>query len=232
MMKFTFLFSCLFIALFHTALAQTFEKPDVESVGDRLCYITKVELNKQYTIISFEHLNNNGWIRLSDHIQIKTPENKNYPYIKSEGISIAPEMYHFKAGEQKHAFKVYFAPLPKDTKIFDVIEVEPGTKFDFNFYGVNLEKQRTSDTQNPHFQTRETTVLLSPPPPLDLSAGLTANSFKDIYQSSIQGLTDYFKQPEVLKEQAHLRKAFYDALVAEGFTSEQAMQILVSTAFK
>jgi hypothetical protein len=30
----------------------------------------------------------------------------------------------------------------------------------------------------------------------------------------------------------HLRKAFYDALVAEGFTSEQAMQILVSTAFK
>nr|WP_294898535.1 hypothetical protein [uncultured Pedobacter sp.] len=232
-MKFTFLFACFCILLFHSAFAQTYEKPYVESVGDRLCYITKVEFTKRNTIVSFEHLNNKGWIRLSDHIQIRTPENKSYHYIKSEGISIAPEMYHFKADEQKHAFTVYFEPLPKNTKIFDVIEVEPGSKFDFNFYGINLEKQRTTDLQIPHFQAREITdtVLVSPPPP-PFSAGFTANSFKEIYQSSLQGLTDYFKQPEVLKEQAHLRKAFYDALLAEGFTSEQAMQILVSTPFK
>lgn len=228
-MKLILLIPSLLILFFNTAFSQSYENPYVESVGDRLCYITKVEFTKQYTIVSFEHLNNKSWIRLSKDIKINTTDDKSYHYIKSEGISIAPDVYNFKEGEEKHAFTVYFEPLPKSTKIFDVLEVEPGTKFDFNFYGVNIQKKRTSDTQIAHFKTTDVTdVVISAPYPNDFMA----NGLQEMFQSSMEASVNYFKQPKVMKEQAELRKAFYDALVTEGFTSEQAMQILISTSFK
>lgn len=231
-MKFTFVIPCFFILFFNSAFAQTYENPYVESVGADICYITKVEFTKQYTIVSFEHLNNNnGWIRLSPDIKIKTPENLSYAYVKSEGISIAPEMYYFKGDEGKHAFKVYFKPLPKNTKIFDIIEVEPGSRFDFNFYGVNIGKNRISEKQTSHFP-KNTEVVLASPPPAPFSGNFMFNAFKDIYKTSIEASVNYFKQPDVMKEQAHMRKAFYDALVVEGFTKEQAMQILIATSFR
>jgi len=232
-MKFTFPLTLLFILFFSSAFSQTYETPYVESVGDRICYITKVEFTKQYTIVSFEHLNNNGWIRLDRNIHIKTPDSKRYKYIKSEGISIAPETYNFKEGETRHAFTVYFEPLPKSVKVFDILEVEPGSRFDFNFYGVDIKKKRTSDEQAPHFPEDKritTETILTPPPPADFMNKL-GDMYKDIYKSSIEASINYFKQPNVMKELAQLSKAYYDALLAEGFTKDQALQILISTSF-
>lgn len=233
-MKPTFLFTFFLVLSFASVFSQTYQNPYVESVGDRLCFITKVEYTKQHTIVSFEHLNNNnGWIRLAQNIHIKTPEGKRYNYIKSEGISIAPAMDHFTEGENKRAFTVYFEPLPKKVKVFDILEVVPGSRYDFNFYGVNIEKKRTSDEQTAHFsedKQHSTEVTLTPPSPHDFMNGM-GDMYKNILKSSIEASLNYFKQPGVLKELAKLNKTYYDALIAEGFTREQALQILISTSF-
>ncbi len=207
--------------------AQTYVDPYVESVGDRICFITKVEVTKQNTIVSFEHLNNNGWIRLDPGIFIRTNTGKKLNYLKSEDIALVPDQYNFAPGEQKHAFKVYFEPLPKKVKEFDVIEVESGGQYDFNFYGVNLNKKRTSDSQKPHFTERtiQTEVVLTPPPPVDMTTG-----FAEMYKAAIDPYLNYLKQPKKLKELAQINKAYYDALVEVGFSKEQALQILISTS--
>lgn len=232
-MKSIYLLTFLFSLLFSAGFAQTYEKPHVETVGDRICFITKVEYAKQYTIVSFEHLNNKGWINLNPTIHIKTPDNKRYNYIKSDGISIAPENYSFKEGEKKHSFTVYFEPLPKSVKIFDILEVEPGNRFVFNFYGVNVAKKRTSDEQITHFPEDYTTTveaMLTPGPPANFMNQF-GDMYKDIFKSSIEASLNYFKQPNVMTDMAKMSKAYYDALIAEGFTKEQALQILISTSF-
>lgn len=211
------LFPFFLILFANQAFSQTYESPFVESVADKLCYITKVEYTKEHTIVSFEHLNNNGWIRLNEDIQIKTPDNKRYRYIKADGITIAPEMYHFKPGEEKHAFQVYFEPLPKRAKVFDILEVEPGTKFDFNFYGVNVKKKRTSEEQNPHFKTT-----------IDVVANGSGDFNSEDVNLLLKNSINFLKQPAIVKEQAHFIKVFYDALIAEGFTKKQALKILTS----
>lgn len=228
-MKSTLLLTTSLLFFVISGFSQVYEKPYIESVGDRICFITKVELTKQHTIISFEHLNNNGWIRLDRNIYITTPDKKRYHYIKSEGISISPEKYNFKPDEQRHSFTVYFDPLPADTRLFDVIEVEPGTKFDFNFYGVDLTKKRTSDEQTPHFaEDKYTNVVLTPPPPPAFMNNF-GDMYKEIYKSSLDVHMNYLGQPEVLKKLAQLSRSYYEALVAAGFTKEQAMQILIAT---
>lgn len=231
-MKFTLPLSILFVLFFNAAFSQTYEKPYVASVGDRICYITKVEYTKQYTVVSFEHLNNNGWIRLDRNIHIKTPDNKRYNYIKSEGISIAPEMYYFKEEEEKHAFTVYFEPLPKSVKVFDILEAVPGSRYDFNFYGVDINRKRISDEQVSHFIEDKvvTETILTPPPPEDFMNRM-GDMYKEVFKSSIEASLNYFKQPHVMKDLAKLSKAYYDALLAEGFTKDQALQILTSTSF-
>lgn len=234
-MKPTFPLTLLFVLFFASAFSQTFQNPYVETVGDRLCFITKVEFTRQHTIISFEHLNNNnGWIRLSPNIHLKTSDGKKYNYIKAEGISIAPAKDQFTEGEEKRAFTVYFQPLPKNVKVFDILEAVPGSRYDFNFYGVNIARKRTSDVQQPHFGEMNTdnVFLERPTPPIspDFMNGM-GDMYKNILKSSIEASVSYFKQPGVLKELAKLNKTYYDALIAEGFTKEQALQILISTSF-
>lgn len=226
----TFLLSWLVTASF----CQSFEKPYVESVGDRLCYINKVELTKDFTIISFEHLNNNnGWIRLNPGIKIKSGS-KEFAFLKAEGIPLDPDSYQFADGVEKHAFKVYFQRIPKEIKLFDVIEAEPGTRYDFNFYGVDLKKKRLSDVQTSHFlkdSIVSTEMVLSPPSSTDgkLDGFNFGNMLKDIYSSAIDSYITYLKTPGKLVEIAKLNKEYYDALISAGFSKEQAMQILVST---
>ncbi|WP_256009837.1 hypothetical protein [Desertivirga xinjiangensis] len=227
-MKSKLLLTGLLLFFFVTGFSQVYENPYVGSVGDGICYITKVEFTKQHTIVSFEHLNNNGWIRLDPKIYINTPDGKRYHYVKSEGISISPQMYYFKPDEKKHSFIVYFQPIPSDTRLFDIIEVEPGTKFDFNFYGVDLTKKRTSDEQTSHFpEDKYTDVVLTPPPPPKFMNNF-GDMYKEIYKSSIDVHLNYLGQPEILKKLAQISRSYYEALVAAGFTKEQAMQIVIA----
>ncbi|KAA8479163.1 hypothetical protein BDE36_0164 [Arcticibacter tournemirensis] len=227
-MKAKLILTSLISILCSFGFAQTYVDPYVESVGDRICFITKVEVTKQNTIVSFEHLNNNGWIRLDPAIFIRTNTGKKLNYVKSEDIPLVPGQYNFAPGEQKHAFKVYFEPLPKKVKEFDLIEVESGGQYDFNFYGVNLNKKRTSDSQKPHFTERriETEVVLTPPPP----PGDMVRGFAEMYKATIDSYLNYLKQPKKLKELAQINKDYYDALIEVGFSKEQALQILISTS--
>ncbi|WP_207533334.1 hypothetical protein [Desertivirga arenae] len=224
----TFAFSLLFSSTF----AQTYEKPFVGTVGDQNCFISKVDLSKEQTVITFSHLNNNGWIALNPDIHINTPDGKKYRFLKAEGIPIAPEQYNFSENEKEHTFKVYFNAIPKSVKKFDVIEVESGSRFDFNFYGVDLAKKRTSDTQVSRYPEEvvvdTAAAVATSANPFDFMGNL-GEVYKDIYKSAVDSYLNYLKQPGKLKELAKLNKAFFDALLEEGFTKEQALQILLST---
>lgn len=231
-MKFLSILTFVLSLLCNSIFAQTYEKPFVGTVGDQSCFISKVELNKEHTVITFSHLNNNGWIALNPDIHINTPDGKKYSFLKAEGIAIAPEQYNFSENEKEHTFKVFFSAIPKSVKKFDVIEVESGSRFDFNFYGVDLSKKRTSDTQVSRYPEEVVvdtdTAVTTSANPFDFMGNL-GEVYKDIYKSAVDSYLNYLKQPGKLKELAKLNKAFFDALLEEGFTREQALQILLST---
>lgn len=50
-------------------------------------------------------------------------------------------------------------------------------------------------------------------------------------RSMMDAQLDYYKQPGKLEEIAKLNKQYYDALVKEGFTYDQALKIITSDSF-
>ncbi len=211
-----------------TLFSQSISKPYVETVDDRACYIEKIETRGKYTVVSFEHKNNGSWIQLSDKIYILGPDSTRYRYLKSENISMAPTKYYFREDEPVHPFKVYFEAVPASVKKIDIIE-EDGQVYAFNFYGVSLERSRTSDTQMPHSLpdiAADTTASASPFPGSFLNAltPLYGSMMKSILDSSLE----FYKQPGKLTELAKLQRDYYDALMKQGFSSQQALQILIS----
>jgi hypothetical protein len=230
-------FTFLLAWISSTVFSQSVVKPYVESVGDRLCYINKIEHTKDYTIISFEHLNNdNGWISLNPSIKIKASDEKEYFFVKAEGIPLNPKHHQFTESEKKHAFKVFFQRVHLNIKRFDVIEVESGSKYDFNFYGVDLTRKRLSDIQVAHHFENDS---IEPAEVVSYGQSVVdsvasdgnfdfGNMFKNIYSNTIDSYIKYLKTPGKLNEIAKLNKEYFDALVGVGFTREEAMQLLTA----
>ncbi|MES2277622.1 MAG: hypothetical protein V4592_16475 [Bacteroidota bacterium] len=50
-------------------------------------------------------------------------------------------------------------------------------------------------------------------------------------KSLMDAQLDYYKQPGKLEEIAKLNKQYFDALVKEGFTNDQALKIITSDSF-
>jgi hypothetical protein len=77
--------------------AQNVVNPRVEISESMGSLITKIETDKQYTIVSFEQYayNDSSWVVLNKEIYIQTDiDNKHYEFIKAEGIAVAPETRH------------------------------------------------------------------------------------------------------------------------------------------
>ena len=209
-----------------TSFAQVILNPYVETVDDQLCYITKIETTDKFTIVSFEHKNNLGWVRLGDKIYIETPDHTKYEYIKSEGIPLAPEKHEFKENEESLNFKVFFKALPNHTKSINIIE-NAGDRYSFNFYGVDLSKSRTSDVQQPHTPLAQTPSARSDFPGAMLNA--IGPAYNMLMKSILNSSLEYYNEPGKLAELAKLNKNYFEALRKEGFTKKQALQIMASS---
>lgn len=209
-----------------TSFAQVIINPYVETVDDQLCYITKIETTDKFTIVSFEHKNNQGWVRLGTKIYIETPDHTKYEYVKSEGIPIAPEKHEFKEGEESLKFKVFFKPLPKNTKSINIIE-NAGDRYSFNFYGVDLEKSRTSDFQRPHTPIAQAPLSKSDFPGAMLSA--IGPAYNMLMKAILNTSLEFYNEPGKLAELAKLNKNYFEALRKEGFTKKQALKIMTSS---
>ncbi|MES2379092.1 MAG: hypothetical protein V4553_21050 [Bacteroidota bacterium] len=237
-MKRTLLFFCLICLSSITAFAQTINNPVVGRADDENCAITKIETTKDFTIVSFEYIatSDNAWAQLNKEIYIKTDlSDKHYKYIKSEGISMAPDRKELANAGDKLAFKAYFQKVPKTANSIDVIEKEDGNNSGavyFNYYDVSLTKSHGKVV---------TRVALTPPP---IDKVIRGNSmvggdmagmmgamgpvFGNMAKSMMDAQLEYYKQPGKIAEIAKLNRQYFDALVTEGFTQDQALKIITS----
>jgi hypothetical protein len=245
MKKFLILAAILFIICLKSSLAQTVTNPNVENSDSPTSIITKIETDQRYTIISFRHYagSDNAWAVLNKEIYIQTDvDNKHYKYLKSEGIAVVPETRNtLKKTNDKLEFKVYFEKIPGNAKNIDIIE-RAGKRNDginyFNFYNVDLTHSSSGDER-----IKITNVELLPPPPVtgieqpsDGATGMATamNAMGPMYASMAKSLFDaqlaYYKQPGKIAEIAKLNKAYFDALVKEGFNYDQALKIITANS--
>jgi hypothetical protein len=240
-MKKTLLLTATLIAICLSSFAQNVVNPRVEISESMGSLITKIETDKQYTIVSFEQYayNDSSWVVLNKEIYIQTDiDNKHYEFVKAEGIAVAPETRHTfaKAGD-KISFKVYFKKIPANAKLIDIIE-HAGRRSDgitfFNFYNIDLTQSFPGEQH-----IKVTDVVLAPPPVNGQFNATGANEFTNMmgamgpmYASLITSMLDaqlsFYKQPGKLTEVAKLHKQYFDALVKAGFNYEQAIRILTS----
>lgn len=86
--------------------------------------IEKVVISNTYTIVEMSWFNNKYADGGNCHIDKETGiyiKGDKYALIKVEGIAYTPEQT-FVGYNQKINFKLYFQPIPKDTKIFNIVE--------------------------------------------------------------------------------------------------------------
>ena len=220
----------LFISYASATFAQKIVDPKVGSSDDFATRITRIETNKQYTIVSFKSVAilDNSWFQVNKEIFIQTDQsNAHYGYVKAEGIKVTPERTTLKKAGDKLNFKIYFTKIPAQTKVLDVIEragKSEGTTF--NFYNVNLTEQADANSV-------VTDIVLAPPAPRDF--GNTQNMMDSMMpmlgnmtKAMMDAQVEYYKQPGKIEELAKLHKRYYDALCKEGFNADEALKIITS----
>ncbi len=239
-MKKTLLLVCLMFIAGVTAFAQTISYPAVARVENASSSIIKIETTDKYTVVTFEYTapSDDAWADIRKEIFIKTDlSDKHYNFIKAENITISPEKTYFAHADDKLAFKVYFQKIPKNAKSIDVIENADdsnNTSSYFNYYNVSLTKS----------QGRVVTKMTIVPPPVNtgsvaITKSLGGNDFGNIFnsmgpmfsnmvKSMMDAQLEYYKQPGKIAEIAKLNKQYFDALVSEGFTTDQALKIITS----
>lgn len=203
------------------------------------CSISKIETTDKHTIVSFEYIapGEESWAQINKEIFIKTNlSDKHYKFVKAQNITIAPEKTTLEKPGEKLAFQVYFEKIPKNAKSIDVIENAQGNNTEssyFNYYKVSLTESQGNFTNS---------IRLSPPPPATYSGTVTSSPssnmanvfstmapmFGTMAKSMMDAQLDYYKQPGKIEEIAKLNREYFNALVKEGFTEDQALKIITA----
>ena len=83
--------------------------------------IDKVTLSDTATVVSFSvRAKPYSWIQMASSTYLSDEKAVEYPVRKAVGLTLDEKFYMPKSG--KTEFQLIFAPMPKDTKIFDMIE--------------------------------------------------------------------------------------------------------------
>jgi hypothetical protein len=240
-MRKTLFITATMVAVCFYSFAQNVVNPNVGVTDSQGSLITKIETDKQFTIVSFEQYANsdNFWMVLNKEIYIQTDvSNKHYEFVKAEGIAIEPEPKTIlaKAGD-KLSFKIYFKKIPVNAKLIDIIE-HAGKRNDgitfFNFYNIDLTQSKPQEQR-----IKVTEVVLAPPPvnehfnlpgSNDITNMMSAMGpmYSSLIRSMLEAQLNFYKQPGKLTEIAKLQKDYYDALVKQGFTYDQSIKILTA----
>jgi len=89
--------------------------------------------------------NRNWWVNIHKEIYIRPiSTNIKLSLLEVINLPLAPKKHYFKSSNELIAFTLVFPALPKDVRMFDIIESNlPDTKTSswLNFYGVSLESQ-------------------------------------------------------------------------------------------
>ncbi len=61
-----------------------------------------------------------------------------FPLTHADGVTFAPDRFHFESNKDWAYFSLYFEPIPFKSCVIDVIEEEDATEDTFNYYGVHV----------------------------------------------------------------------------------------------
>ena len=61
-----------------------------------------------------------------------------FPLTHADGVTFAPDRFHFESNKDWAYFSLYFKPIPIQSCVIDVIEEEDATEDTFNYYGVTI----------------------------------------------------------------------------------------------
>lgn len=120
-----------------------FSNPKHEGRKDNL-QLLRVISTSEFLKVDFgytttDYYTRGGWVKISANTFVRDAKTKKkYQFQKSTDIPVAPEQLHFKTTKDWLYFTLFFEPIPQTVKSFDLIESEPGTPNDFNFYNIKL----------------------------------------------------------------------------------------------
>lgn len=109
--------------------------------------LLRITLFPDHTKIDFgytakEMYDSGGWIRIEQDTFIEIKETgKRYFLTHSEGIPINPEHHYFESIKDWRYFSLYFPAIPPTNCTINIIEIENGSKNDFNYYDIELKME-------------------------------------------------------------------------------------------
>lgn len=115
--------------------------------GESNPILLRINLFPELTKIDFGYIttdkyNNGGWIKISPDTFIENVETKErYIMTNAVGITIAPAKRNFESKKDWQYFSLFFPPMKQKDTTINIIEIENGTKNDFNYYNVSLKME-------------------------------------------------------------------------------------------
>jgi hypothetical protein len=61
--------------------------------------------------------------------------------LNATGITISPNKHNFQSHKDWQYYSLYFEPMLQIDRLINLIEVEKGTRNDFNYYGIDLKME-------------------------------------------------------------------------------------------
>ena len=115
--------------------------------GESNPILLRINLFPELTKIDFGYIttdkyNNGGWIKISPDTFIENVETKErYIMTNAVGITIAPAKRNFESKKDWQYFSLFFPPMKQKDNTINIIEIENGSKNDFNYYNVSLKME-------------------------------------------------------------------------------------------
>ena len=109
--------------------------------------LLRIILDTEYTKIDFgytakEMYIKGGWIRMEQDTFLEIKETgKRYVLTEAIGIPINPEHHYFESKKEWRYFSLYFPAIPQTNCTINIIEIENGSKNDFNYYDIELKME-------------------------------------------------------------------------------------------
>lgn len=110
--------------------------------------VLRVVIDEEFTRVDFLYWaikNYNNWKSISiesDCFIRELNSDIKLKLIKAENIPVSPYKRFLKNNLKLLNFSLYFPPLPKNVLVFDLVEKETKNENYFNFYKINLNKNK------------------------------------------------------------------------------------------
>ena len=118
---------------------------NVLGAGESNPILLRIHLFPEFTKIDFGYIttdlyNKGGWIKIAPETFIENVATKErFTMTNAIGITVAPALRNFESKKDCQYFSLHFPPMKQKDCTLNIIEIENGTKNDFNYYDIELK---------------------------------------------------------------------------------------------